>query len=176
MNTKTYKVIKWILDYVPELIAAIALCVAVTVSAVNAFSRYTFSHTFLGYDELIRIAFAWVVFPGAAAAYWRHMHFGIDLITNLCPKKIQAVIDVVMQAFMTFLLIVLCHLSITLTREVGVKYFPVTFVSYAYYDAAMVVGFSFMSLYSAIFTVQKVQAFFKKNNNDEINDERNGDA
>ena len=90
---KLYKIVKWILDYVPEIIAIVALCFAVLASAANAFSRYTFSHTFLGYDELVRIAFAWVVFPGAAAAYWRHMHFGIDLIVNMVPAKIRKILD-----------------------------------------------------------------------------------
>lgn len=176
MNTKAYKTVKWILDYVPEIIAAVALCVAITVSAANAFSRYIFSYTFLGYDELIRIMFAWIVFPGAAAAYWRHMHFGIDLLTNLCPKRIQDVIDVVMQAFMTFLFVVLGYLSFVLMREVGVKYFPVTFISYAYYDAALVVGFGFMTVYSAIFTVQKVRNVFGKKKEIISGEEGNGEA
>lgn len=162
MKSKVFKILKWILDYLPEVIAMVALCIAIPVSAANAFSRYAFKYTFLGYDEVIRIAFAWVVFPGAAAAYWRHMHFGVDLIVNLCPPKIQEIIGLLTQIFMTFLVAVLCFLSFKLMREVGAKYFPVTFISYGYYDAAMVVGFGFMAIYSAIFTVQKAKALFSK--------------
>ena len=174
MKNKVFKIAKWILDYLPEVIAIVALCIAIPVSAANAFSRYVFKYTFLGYDEVIRIAFAWVVFPGAAAAYWRHMHFGVDLIVNLFPKKLQELVGLLTQAFMTALVAVLCYLSFTLMREVGVKYFPVTFISYAYYDAAIVVGFGFMAIYSAIFTVQQAKALFAKKT--EISSTEGGNA
>ncbi len=162
MNTRAYKIGKWILDYLPEYIALVALTLAIPISAANALSRYALKYTFPWYPEMIRVAFAWIVFPGAAAAYWRHMHFGIDLIVNLMPKSIQRLMGIFSHVFMTALLAVLTYLSIVLTAEVGVKYFPVTFLSYAYYDSAMIVGFGFMMIYSAIFTVQEIKNVFGK--------------
>ena len=165
-DSKVLRVIKWILDYVPEIIAVVAMCIAIPISAVNAFSRYVFEYTFTGYDEFIRLAFAWVVFPGAAAAYWRHMHFGIDLIVNLFPAKAKRFADLFTQLFMAVLLSILFYWSIILTLEVGVKYFPMSRLSYAYYDMSMVVGFGFMAIYAIIFLVQDIKKlFFTKNEN-----------
>lgn len=163
MDKKLKRAIKWILDYVPLIIAIAGLCVAIPVSAVNAFSRYAFKYTFLGYDEYVRMAFAWIVFPGAAAAYWRHMHFGIDVVTNLFPKRFRELLEIIMQLFLTFLFAVLTYLSWKLTSEVGSKFFSITGISYAYYDASMIVGFSFMTIYAAIFSIQLIRNYFSPN-------------
>ena len=59
---------KWIIVHLPELIAGAALVLAVSLTVINAFTRYFLSFTIKGSDEINILAFAWMVFPGCACA------------------------------------------------------------------------------------------------------------
>lgn len=86
-NKTPAEIAKWIVVHLPELIAGAALVVAVSLTVVNAFTRYFLSFTIKGSDEINILAFAWMVFPGCACAYREKQHYGIDLVVNSLPNR-----------------------------------------------------------------------------------------
>ena len=156
-NRKPLEVAKWIFLRLPEIIAGIALVFAISLTTVNAFTRYFLHFTIKGSDEFCIIAFAWMVFPGCAAAYRRKMHYGIDMLVNALPKKVQVFVNLFAQFLVTVLTAVLTYLSWVLCANVGSKIMTATRISYTVFDSAMVVGFGLMTVYSLIFLVQDIR-------------------
>lgn len=162
MQTRAQKTLCWVLLRIPELVSAAALIFAITLTVVNAFTRYCLHFTIKGSDELICIAFAWMVFPGAAAAFRRRMHYGIDLVVGLFPPRGRAVIELVTQGLIAFILCTLTYLSGVLLANVGEKIMTATRISYRVLDSGLFVGFLLMAAYSIVFFVQDLRALPKK--------------
>lgn len=158
-KNRTTSAIKWIAVRFPELIAAVSLTVAITITVVNAFTRYLLKYTFAGSDEIVCIAFAWMVFPGAAAAFRRKMHYGIDLLVNALPVKLQTGINLLVKIAITVILACVTWLSILLVGNVGSKIMTATRISYRVLDSSLIVGFGLMTIYSTIFLVQELKEF-----------------
>lgn len=162
MEKKTpAQILKWILVHFPELIAGAALVFAVTLTVINAFTRYFLSFTIKGSDELNILAFGWMVFLGCASAYRQKLHYGIDLLVNSLPSKGQAVMRVVAELFSFVILVIMCYLSVILFNKVGTKILTATRISYKYFDAAMVVGFGLMAFYSLLALIEDIRNFPK---------------
>ena len=157
-NSKPLDMAKWVFLRLPEIVAGIALVFAISLTTVNAFTRYFLHFTIKGYDEYCIMAFAWMVFPGCAAAYRRKMHYGIDMLVNAMPKKVQIFVNLFAQFMVTVLTVVLTYLSWVLCQNVGSKIMTATRISYVYFDFAMVVGFGLMAIYSLIFLIQDIRA------------------
>jgi TRAP-type C4-dicarboxylate transport system permease small subunit len=157
--------LKWATFHIPEIIAGSALIVALIVTSTNAFSRYLFRRTFAGYDEITCFMFAWAVFPGAAAAFRRKLHYGIDLIVILMPERVRAVVQIITSILITIIVGILTYLSIVLMTGTEGKLFSVSKLSYASFDAALVVGFGFMTIYSTVFTVKLIKEFMASEQN-----------
>lgn len=155
---KTRDAAKWIIVRFPELIAGVALIFAISLTTVNALTRYLLHFTINGSDEYCIIAFAWMVFPGCAAAYRRKMHYGIDMLVNLLPARARVIVNLIAQAVVFVLVAVLTYLSWVLCANVGAKIMTATRISYVVFDSAMVVGFGLMTVYSLIFLIQDIRA------------------
>ena len=161
-NIKFKKALKWIIIHFPEVISAAALFVAIIVSGGSALTRYIFKWTMQGFEEIACFCFAWTVFPAAAAAYRRKMHFGIDLIVNLFSAKIRLIIELLTHIMITVSMALLTYLSTVLAIEANRKTLSLIGLSYSWFDAAMVVGFGLMTVYSAIFLVQHINNMPKR--------------
>lgn len=155
---KDTNVLKWLAVHFPELIAGVALAIAVFTASFTALSRYLLRYTYGGADEIQCICFSWAVFLGAAAVYRNKGHFGIDMVVTFFSKKGQAVIKTIVQALTLAIMIALAFLSWKLMISVGGKIWPFLGVSYFISDLPLVIGFALMSIYSAIFLVQDVKA------------------
>ena len=114
---------KWIVIHIPELIASVALVFAITLTVINVFTRYCLHFTIKGSDEYVCIAFAWMVFPGTAAAYRRHMHYGVDLLVNAFPHKVRCIVDVVVQLIITVIMAICTYLTWILIQHDGHPHF-----------------------------------------------------
>lgn len=142
----------------PELIAGVALVVAIAVTGTNAFTRYLVGFTYAGTDEIVCMAFAWTVFPGAAAAFRRGMHYGIDLFVGLLPSRARGIADLFTRLAVTAIVAYVAWLSWILTRSAGSKVMTATRIPYTYFDAAMLLGFLLMAVYSAWFLIRDARA------------------
>ena len=154
--------LKWFIINLPEVIAGVAVVFAVSLTSVNTFTRYFLHFTINGTDEYVCIAFAWLIFLGAAAGYRRNMHYGIDLLVNRLPQKGRALCSLIARAMTVLIFLVLTYLSYVLYANVGTKILPATRISYRVVDASMLMGFALMAIYSIIFLVQDIRTMIKK--------------
>ena len=154
--------IKWILVNFPECIAAAAMTAAVLITGLNAITRYTISYTIWGSSEYVSLAFVWVIFPEAAAAYRRGMHFGIDFIVNMLPPKISTYIRLIARVIIFLIMFICMRLSFTLIQEVSTKAMTATRISYVWYDLPAFISFALMMIYTAVFLVRDIRTLAKK--------------
>lgn len=74
-----------------------ALVVVILSVTYGVIMRYLFGDAPIWTSELSAIAFTWLVFLGASAAYERKMHIGIDLLTKRLSGRIRWLVDLVGQ-------------------------------------------------------------------------------
>lgn len=147
INTKAKKIFLWILKNLMELIGATALVAAILITTVNAITRYTMRVTWNPGTDITTLSFAWVVFCGAAAAYKRKMHYGVELVINHLPPKARRIVNKLTNILLTFLIGYAFYLAIYLAGHCGAKIMTNTRISYFWYDLSAVVGFAFMFIY-----------------------------
>lgn len=157
---KAKKVLKWIALNPMEIIATAALVAAITMAVVNAITRYTIRRTWNPVTDLTTLCFGWMVFCGAAAAYKRKMHYGIDLLVDRLPRAAQSVVLVLAHTITAAALVTATWLALDLCRHVGGKQLPNTKISYLWYDLSAFVGFLYMSIYEIIQSVELIKSRF----------------
>lgn len=145
------------LKYLSEIIAGAAIVVIVVLLAMQCICRYAFSHTFMFVDDVVICCFAWLTFAGAAAAYRRRMHYGLELVTNFIPARVRPYYDIVIQVVTTLIFAFLCYLLVKLAINSGDKVLYTTGISYKVIYAAGIYSFAMMALHSAWFAVQDVR-------------------
>jgi TRAP-type C4-dicarboxylate transport system permease small subunit len=72
----------------------IAFVVLVCAIVWGVLSRYVTQAPATWVEEVSRIAFAWVVFMGAAEAHRRGKHVSVDLITSFLPASLRWLLSV----------------------------------------------------------------------------------
>ena len=150
------------LKYLPEVLAGTAIVVIVTLLTMQCIGRYGFRHTFMFVDDVVVCCFAWLTFAGAAAAYRRKMHYGLELLTNAIPKTIKPYFDLVIQVLCTVLFGYMTYLACVLWANSGTKILFTTGISYKVIYGAVIFGFGMMCIYAAMFTVLDVRKLFGK--------------
>ena len=70
----------WVNRGTEVLLAALGMTMAAVV-AVQVVGRYLFNHSLFWSEEVARYLLVWLTFLGAAAAYYRHAHPGIDVLS-----------------------------------------------------------------------------------------------
>lgn len=156
------RVIKFLKDDLPLVIAGLALCLSILLAVINAITRYTISYTMNGSDAIITLCFAYTVYVGSAAAFKRGQHYGVDvLVSRLAVRHrmaVQAVLDIL-------ILVIMClgfWLSVQLTAKAGNKTFEGLRLPYTVYDLSAVIGFGYSIIYAAEFLVKDVKKLMKK--------------
>lgn len=155
------KALKWLAANFLELVACIAMVVAVSVTAFNSLSRYIFDYTFAGSSEVVALAFVWVIFPATAASYHKKMHYGIDLIVDRLPEKLQNIANLITSVLSLVIMCVCMWLALVLIAKVGAKFMPVTNISYFWYDLPAVIAFIYMAGSAALSIVEDIQKMRK---------------
>lgn len=152
---------KWIrrfIVYLPEYIASVALVTTIVATGINVFTRYILKFTYFWYSDILVLAFGWMVCTGAAAAYRRHMHFGIDMLVNRLPDKVKLVFQVFLNILLCLIIALVLYSGILLTHNVYGKQLPTILLSYKWYDSSIIVGFGYMLIYACIDVVKSFSA------------------
>lgn len=96
------------LDYVEEVIAGVALVIIVASTCWGVVTRYITDQPAAWSGEVAGIAFAWLVFVGAAAGVKYGAHMSIDMLVVGLPAALRRIVLAVADAFVLgFLLTVL---------------------------------------------------------------------
>ena len=151
---KTFKFAIWNL---PEIIAAIGLLISIGMTFYNVITRYFFKHTFAGISEIITLSFVWMVFMGAAAAYKRKMHYGIDMLVNRFHGKKRMIIDFIVLIIMLIITYLGTHLSFVLANSAWEKIMAATRIPYTFFYFAATSGFVLMFIYTILMMIKDIK-------------------
>jgi len=104
------------LGWFEEVVAGVALVVVVFAACWGVVSRYVTAQPATWTGEVAAIAFAWLVFVGAAAGFKYGMHVAIDMVVVLLPKPARRILgaaaDGLVLAFLATLLVLAVQFSI----------------------------------------------------------------
>ena len=137
----------------PDLIAGIAIIVIICLETAQCIDRYCFRQTIMFVDDIVVICFSWAVFVGAAAAYRRKMHYGLEVIMNRFGPKAKPYYLAFVQLLTSVLFGYLTYRSIVLFAKSGSKILATTRISYKWVDAGAIIGFALMTVYALEFFI-----------------------
>lgn len=141
----------------PDLIAGLALIVIVCLETAQCIDRYCFRQTIMFVDDIVVICFSWAVFVGAAAAYRRKMHYGLEIIMNRFGPSAKPYYVAFVQLLATVLFAYLTYRSIVLYVKSGSKILATTRISYKWVDAGAIIGFALMAIYGFEFFIEDLK-------------------
>ena len=137
------------LAYAEEAIAGVALVVVILVTCWGVITRYVTEQPATWTGEVAGIAFAWLVFIGAAACFKYGMHVAIDMLVMALPtalrRVLMAVVDVLVLGFLATLFVLAVQFSIDAWSDpTSVLRLPrsVTYVSVVVGSACMAVRYA----------------------------------
>lgn len=140
--------VKKIIQNLEEILASGFIIFTTLLVLVNIFMRYFLKTGIPWSEEVATTSFVWAVFIGAAAAYKRNQHIGIDILVKrfggIRRETIQIVADLIMLCIMVFIAI----LSIQYIQVTYRKPTPVLAMSSAWISSAIPVGFILMVIRS----------------------------
>jgi len=99
------KVVKFIVDLFEKHLSAIFLFVLFLSMFLQVILRYVFNMPSPELYEISTYSFAWTVLLGAAFARRYRDHIRFNIIYERLPRKVQLVIDIIFDSFLTVLLI-----------------------------------------------------------------------
>ena len=79
-----HRVSRFLNRWIEYLLFGLGFSMAVTV-AVQVFFRYALNQSLFWSEELARFMLVWLTFLGAAVAYYRRVHPGVDIIFTRLP-------------------------------------------------------------------------------------------
>ena len=147
------KKLTWLIANIEEIIAVIATTLMVAVVSVNVIMRYFFNNPMSWASETAVICLIWATFSGAAAAWKKNAHYGMDYLVDHIPEKARQFLRRAIMLLCIVLFIYLGYLSVVFTASVS-KVTAFFRLSYRYLDAATVFGFASMAIHSIFYFVQ----------------------
>ncbi|MEA5010261.1 MAG: TRAP transporter small permease [Angelakisella sp.] len=145
------KKLKFILSNMEEMIASAFLIITTILVVVNVFLRYVMNTGLVWSEEVATGCFVWAVFLGAAAGYKRRIHIGVDIVVNLLPQSIQAMVNIVVDLLLIAINGQITYLCVLYLQTSYKKPTPVLGISSAYISTAIFVSFVLMTIYSLYF-------------------------
>lgn len=113
-------------------IACLALVVVVASVAWGVLTRYILAQPATWTTELSSIAFAWVVFFGAASAMRRGMHIGIPIFVDMLPPAVRRIATLLALALAAAFLAYTTYLAGLLSLQSFDRPSPVLRIPFAY--------------------------------------------
>jgi len=77
-----------------ERVLALAFMAAVALNFANVGGRYVIGSSILGADEVQIYIMVWMTFLGAAVVTWRNQHLRMDVLVQLLPRPVRAMLRV----------------------------------------------------------------------------------
>jgi TRAP-type transport system small permease protein len=74
-------------DLVFKVLITVVLCALVFTVGANVFGRFVLNYSLPWADELSRYLFIWLIFVGAALAYFRGEHISVEFLVNKLPRR-----------------------------------------------------------------------------------------
>ena len=162
--------LKLILTNLDAIITATTLSICVVLVNANVIMRYFFNSPIRWAEEVVTSLFVWTVFIGSAYAYRKHSHLGVDILVNLMPPKMKAVVKAVMSVVELGVLTMLTwisseyvyHLIYNRAGKLKVVMTDMLRIPKWWTGIAVPIGFGLSVIYSVYFMVKAVRAYLAK--------------
>ena len=162
--------LKLILTNLDAIITAVTLSICVVLVNANVIMRYFFNSPIRWAEEVVTSLFVWTVFIGSAYAYRKHSHLGVDILVNLMPPKMKAVVKSVMSVVELLVLTMLTwissqyvyHLIYNRAGKLKIVMTDMLRIPKWWTAIAVPIGFGLSVLYSVYFIVKAVRAYMAK--------------
>ena len=162
--------LKLILTNLDAIITATTRSICVVLVNANVIMRYFFNNPIRWAEEVVTSLFVWTVFIGSAYAYRKHSHLGVDILVNLMPPKMKAVVKSVMSVVELFVLSMLTvissqyvyHLIFNRAGKLKVIMTDMLRIPKWWTGIAVPIGFGLSVIYSVYFMVKGVRAYLAK--------------
>lgn len=138
------RLIRWLARYGEELLAGIGLVIVVLSVCWGVLTRYVTAQPAAWAGELAQIAFAWVVFLGAAAGFKYGMHISIDMLLSRLPQRIARPLQWLGDCLVLGFLVYVIWLAILFNLESWSAPTPALHLPRSVVYGSVLVGLSFM--------------------------------
>ncbi len=147
------KILKNLDAYFAGFMFAITLCVVV----VNVFTRYFANYIIPWGEEVATTCFVYTTFVGAAWCLRTHQHVGVDLLVDKLPAGVRKVVHILTDIIILLTNGYITYLSYQFVMSSRVKTMPILKVSSVWLNAALILGFGLMTIYSLINLIQTIR-------------------
>lgn len=138
------------------------LIVTIVLVIVNVFTRKLFNYMIVWSEEVATSCFVYSVFIGAAYAYRKHQHVGVDLLVEKLPRGARAAVHTITNALLVIINGYITVLSAQFIQSAWIKRMPMTKAPSVMVNAALLLGFGLMTIYSVVFFVKDLIALKHK--------------
>lgn len=132
------------------------MIVTILLVIVNVITRKLFNYIIIWSEEIATSCFVYSVFIGAAYAYRKHQHVGVDLLVERLPAGAQGV-HLITNALLVIINGYITVLSVQFIQSSWIKRMPITKLPSSVVSTALVIGFGLMTIYSLVFFVKDLK-------------------
>lgn len=131
--------------------------VTLVIVTVNVFMRYFAGHIIPWGEEVATSCFVYTVFIGAAWCLRTHQHMGVDLLVEKLPLKARRIVYLITDIIVFLLNSYITYLSVQFVISSKIKTMPILKISSVWLNAALIIGFGLMAIYSLANCVRDVK-------------------
>lgn len=153
--------LKNILKNLDAYFAGFMFAITLIIVVANVFMRYFVGHVISWGEEVATSCFVYTVFVGAAWCLRTRQHMGVDLLVNKLPPKSRAITHLITDIIVLALNGYVTYLSYMFTVSSKIKTMPVLKISSVYLNAALILGFGLMAIYSLVNCIVDVKQLVK---------------
>ena len=117
---------KKVLKNLDAYIAGAMMIVTIVLVIVNVITRKLFNYIIIWSEEIATSCFVYSVFIGAAYAYRKHQHVGVDLLVERLPAGVRRVVHLITNALLVIINGYITVLSVQFIQSSWIKRMPIT--------------------------------------------------
>ena len=142
------KCLKTLFDNFEIIFSGIFIIITTVLVLVNVFMRYFLHSGIYWAVEVTTSCFVWSVFLGAAGAYRRNMHIGVDILVNKLPDTVRNIVNIIVKLILLVTNGFIFYLSIVFVKNSYIKPTQVLGISSAWVSSSLIVSFGLTTIYS----------------------------
>ena len=136
--------------------AGFMFAVTLSLVVINVFTRYFLNYIIPWSEEVATSCFVYTTFVGGAWCLRTRQLVGVDILVDKFSEKTVRIITVITDAIIVFLNAYITYLAVRFTYSSRIKTMPILKISSVYLNAALILGFGLMTVYSVFNLIQSI--------------------
>ena len=131
--------------------------ITLVVVVVNVFTRKFANYIIPWGEEVATTCFVYTTFVGAAWCLRTRQHVGVDLLVERLPGGARKIVHLLTDCVILVLNSYITYLSVLYLQSSKAKTMPIMKISMNYVNAALLVGFGLMAIYSLMHCIEDLK-------------------